>query len=335
MSDTPVSDLLATATQRQAVQPPDGKSSSTFEKVTIDGERYFVKRQSRATDWIMRMSGDRIQRPYAIWRAGVMDAVPRDIDHALVAMELEGQGETAELTMLMRDVSDWLLPEGDSQVSLRTHRLFIDHMACLAKAFWGFTDTIGGLSLLPDRVRYFAPDNIASELEAADPPSALVAADVGWRTLPDRSPALAAIAQVLHADPALLIEPLAQTPVTFLHGDWKMGNLGVHPDGRTILLDWSTPGSGPACWDLGWYLALNRARLPESKEATIAAFKEHLRIRGLETDDWFDRQMDLCLIGTMATFAWEKALGDETELRWWESAVVDAVMRQGLDLPTS
>jgi hypothetical protein len=45
--------------------------------------------------------------------------------------------------------------------------------------------------------------------------------------------------------------------------------------------------------------------------------------------------MDLCLVGAMATFAWEKALGDEAELRWWERTVLDAVARQGLDLPAS
>jgi hypothetical protein len=47
--------------------------------------------------------------------------------------------------------------------------------------------------------------------------------------------------------------------------DWKMGNLGTHPDGRTILLDWAFPGAGPARWDLCRYLALNRARLPRTE----------------------------------------------------------------------
>ena len=61
MTDRPVSELLEAASHRVLVQPPDGKSTSTFEKVTIDGERFFVKRQSRASDWIMRMSNDRIQ----------------------------------------------------------------------------------------------------------------------------------------------------------------------------------------------------------------------------------------------------------------------------------
>ena len=37
--------------------------------------------------------------------------------------------------------------------------------------------------------------------------------------------------------------------------------------------------------------------------------------------------VDLCLIGVMATFGWEKALGDAGELGWWEDAVAHAAAR--------
>src|SRR5690606_39361876 len=40
----------------------------------------------------------------------------------------------------------------------------------------------------------------------------------------------------LRADPAPLADALAGTPSTFLHGDWKLGNIGVAGDGRTVLL---------------------------------------------------------------------------------------------------
>jgi len=137
------------------------------------------------------------------------------------------------------------------------------------------------------------------------------------------------LAAALHDQPTLVTEPLATTPVTFLQGDWKMGNLGTHPDGRTILIDWAYPGSGSACYDLCWYLALNRARLPESKEATIARFRTALERAGVETAGWWETQLDLCLVAIMATFGWEKALGDDDELRWWEEQVRQAVQRQG------
>jgi hypothetical protein len=34
----------------------------------------------------------------------------------------------------------------------------------------------------------------------------------------------------------------------------------------------------------------------------------------------------------MSTFGWEKALGDDTELRWWEQAVTRSLARQGIRL---
>jgi hypothetical protein len=115
----------------------------------------------------------------------------------------------------------------------------------------------------------------------------------------------------------MLADAVAATPTTFLHGDWKMGNLGSHPDGRTIVLDCAYPGEGPACHDLAWYLSVNRARLPESKEDAIARFRRALEPHGVTTDGWWDRQLGLCLLGSVVQFGWEKALGDDVELGWW------------------
>ena len=78
------------------------------------------------------------------------------------------------------------------------------------------------------------------------------------------------------------------------------------------------PGEAPGAWDLAWYLALNRARLPQSKEATIAAYRAALERRGIDTAPWFDRQIALTLLGMGACFAWEKAHGDDDELLWWQ-----------------
>jgi thiamine kinase-like enzyme len=111
-----------------------------------------------------------------------------------------------------------------------------------------------------------------------------------------------------------------------------MGNLGSHPDGRTILVDWAYPGAGPPCWDLAWYLALNRARLPESKEETIEAFRGSLRTHGVDPAGWFEVQVALCLLAMMASFGWEKALGDDAKLGWWvERALAGARLLDDLE----
>jgi len=248
-----------------------------------------------------------------------------------VAMQVSGTGDEAVLTMVMRDVGAFLVAEGDTVVPAAQHRGFIDHMADLSCTFWGWEDTIG-LTTMKQRIRFFAPGNIAAELLAADVPPPIAAADAGWRSLATRSPALLNLATLLHDRPALITGPLSALPCTFLHGDWKMGNLGTHPDGRTILLDWAYPGSGPACWDLCWYLALNQARLPESKEATIERFRAAIQARGVDTAGWWDSQLDLCLLAIMAAFGWEKALGDDSELSWWEDRVTGAAARRGISV---
>jgi hypothetical protein len=327
-----VDELLAGASWRAEVRPGDGKAGARYERVLVGGERFFVKQVSPASDWIMRVAGDHMHRPYLLWRSGMMARSPACIDHTVVAMQVSGAGEDAVLTTVMRDVGAFLVPEGDAVVPASQHAGFIEHMADLSCAFWGWHDDIG-LTTMEQRIRFFAPGTIAAELLAADVPAPIAAADAGWRALSGRSPVLSGLARLLHDRPGLVTGPLAGTPRTFVHGDWKMGNLGTHPGGRTILLDWTLPGSGPACWDLCWYLALNRARLPEPKQAAIDRFRAALEAGGVATGGWWDAQLDLCLIAIMATFGWEKALGDDAELFWWESAVAGAAARQSIPVP--
>ena len=125
-------------------------------------------------------------------------------------------------------------------------------------------------------------------------------AATGWQQLPDRAPALAELIANIHHDPQLLGDALAGTPATFIAGDWKLGNLGRHPDGRTILLDWAYPGEAPGAWDLAWYLAINAARLPISKDDTIALYRDALERCNVDVSGWFDRQVSLSLLGMAA-----------------------------------
>jgi hypothetical protein len=131
----------------------------------------------------------------------------------------------------------------------------------------------------------------------------------------------------LRRDAGPLSDAVRTTPQTFLHGDWKFGNLGAGTDGRTILLDWAYPGEGPICHELTWYLALNRARLPigHTKETAIDELAGALRRHGVDTEGWFDRQLRLCLLGAVVQFGWEKALGDDDELGWWCAAATDGL----------
>jgi hypothetical protein len=295
-----IAELVDGATDRQRVHAPDGKSGSTFERLQIDGEPYFLKSLSHDDDWIMRVTHDTSQWPALVWRAGIYHSCPSTIDHTIVALAVEGQGSSARLAFLMRDVGPHLIPEGDEVVPLDVH------VGCI------------GLCDLAHRFKFFAPANIAGELVRHDVSPVLVVADQGWQRLPERAPRLYQTVTDIHAQPAALTAAVQTTPQTFVAGDWKMGNLGRHPDGRTILLDWAYPGEAPGAWDLAWYLALNRARLPQTKEDTIETYSAALTRAGVDVDEWFEKQIDLCLLGAIACFGWEKALGDDDELAWWE-----------------
>ena len=115
--------------------------------------------------------------------------------------------------------------------------------------------------------------------------------------------------------PGSMYEPLAQSLVA----------AAPVPLAGGLVLDWEQPGRGAPLSDLAWYLAINCRRLPQSKQASIAAYREALESCGIDTEPWWDRQLALCLLGAMVLFGWEKALGGyDEELAWWETESVRA-----------
>ena len=118
------------------------------------------------------------------------------------------------------------------------------------------------------------------------------------------------------------MDALSRVPHALVHGDWKAANLGSHPDpdGRTVLLDFGeAPGEASPLADLSWYLALNTALLPESKDDGIHTYRRALEERGVDTGVWWEDAVPLELLGCMLQFGWEKALGGPgDELGWWE-----------------
>lgn len=316
--------LLRGATVREAFHNDDGKSGSVFERVVIGGSPYVLKQLHVDGDWIARSLGDIRCRALLVWTSRLLDAVPPEIDHAVVGA-VGGLGRNGwGAALLMRDVGSCLVPEGDAPLSLSQHAGFLDGMARLSARFWGWRDDVG---LLPHVIRlsFFGPGMLEVERSLGWPHPVPRIADEGWSRFAERAPAgVRYLVDGLRREPWVLADALAATPATLLHGDWKLGNLGTRPDGATILLDWAYPGEGPVCHDLAWYLALNRSRLPESKEDAIARFRSALAAQGIATDDWWDRQLGLCLLGALVQFGWEKALGDATELSWWLTAAQEA-----------
>ena len=216
------------------VNPADGKSGARFEKLTIDGAPYFLKVLSAQDDWIMRVTGNTTNWEFQVWEAGVYAECPPVIDHTIVGMALEGTGPAARLAILMTDCAADLFPEGDEPIAVEHHLDLIDHMAQMHTTFMGWTDEIG-LGSRSRRYLFFAPETIAPELDppdGAEVPVPIAVADRGWSILPSRAPRLDEVVRAVHRDPDALVEALRSTPITFVAGDWKLGNLG-QASGRT------------------------------------------------------------------------------------------------------
>jgi hypothetical protein len=260
-----------------------------------------------------------------VWQRGLLDRLPECFDQPIVGVAHADIGDDRgrRFAMLMRDVGKWLVPEGDAVLPIAVHLQLLDHLAALSAEFWG-----GGadLEIVPMTNRYLELSPWTTIAEAAIGSDAFVPRLIGegWARFPSEAPAVSEVVLALANDPSPLVAALETTPVTFVHGNWKLGNLGVTDDGRTVIFDWETPGIGTACSELAWYLAINSARLPHSKEAAIDAFRDALERHGIDTSAWWERQLALALLGGLVHFGWEKALGGRNaELEWWEARAIE------------
>jgi hypothetical protein len=326
-----VEDLLAGAEGRRPFVNPDGRSTSRFEHLTIGGEARVVKYVHPDDDFTMRVSGDLRNRTVRAWAAGLLDAALGLVDHAIVGAAL-GWGRCGwGAALLMRDVSADLLPQGDEPVPRDQHDAFVDHLAGLCAATWDWhDDPVSGVGLLPYAARWawFGEPALEGERALGWPERVPKLAQQGWECFDQVAPPdLVAVVADLRRDVTPLADALMRTPSCLLHGDVKASNTGRAADGRTVLIDWAYVGEGPACHELTWHLALDRTRLPVSKEATVEAFRAALERHGVATGEWWDRQLALCLLGGLVQFGWEKALGDADELGWWCRAAREGVAR--------
>jgi hypothetical protein len=312
-----VDELLVAASERRPFLHSDSKSGVGFERVVIDGEHYVLKYVHIDTDWTMRFFHETTCIPLDVWRAGLMDVLPERIDHGMVGAAGGLGRDGLGAALLMHDLSDVLIPAGDDLLPMGTHLRLLDGLAALSARMWGWQDTIG---LLPPGNRWpaFADADIEDERQLGWPNPVPKIAGEGWVRFFERAPGdVGSLVRDLREDARPLVDAVSTTPFTFLHSDWKLGNLGLHDDGRVVLLDWTYCGEGPVCYDLGWYLALNAARLPHAKEEAIGALRSALEAKGIPTSGWWERQLSLCLLGTLVNFGWEKALGADDELGWW------------------
>jgi len=323
---TSLDELLAPKTLSQVVGCPitsvarlpfaRGHSASGSRFFAIEtndstGPRFVVKQMSPAWDWIMRATADYRCREALVWTTGLLDCLPPEIAHPVVACAQDEAG----WAMLMHDVSDALVPLIDpidgKPISQADHRCFLDALAALHAAFWQEVQVVDpALGFCEPPLFYTAFSPEVGQREADHPNEVVRWVREGWQALwPLLDPAVTDLLSSLFVDPAPLCTALARYPQTLVQGDPRFANLGILRSSplRAVLIDWHFIGPGTSAADLGWYLS-EQFRLPVARETTIAWYHDLLQQRlGSRFDEaWWQPQLGLSFIGLLMRKGWSK-----------------------------
>jgi len=318
--------MLAGAIHREPLAASDGRSGSLLERVTLaGGEAVVVKHARAASDWIMRATHDDGGRVATLWSSGLLRRVPAVIEHAILAVERDGDG----WVVVMRDVSAALLPDA-ARLSRAGSRRVLEAAAALHAAFRDQPPV--ALCSLADRYGFLSPATARREAGGPDQVPKLIAR--GWECLPALLPADVAEAVLAVGErPEPFAAELARFPATLVHGDLKLGNVGLLGE-RVVLLDWGTQtGWAPAAVEVVWYLAVNASRIDATREQVLDDF------RAAEGERHDEDALRLALLGGLVQLGWDKALHatehpdpavrarERADLDWWTARARDALER--------
>ena len=311
-----------------------GSSFLAVETNDGDGPRFVVKLSSPDCDWIVRATGDTAGREVLVWTSGLLDRLPPEIVHPVIACARDG----TSWAILMRDVSDSLIPDanGTTPISRADHRRYLDALAALHVAFWDGGAAGIASALGPCRLArlYTATSPRTGRREVDHPNPVLGQLRGGWEafwTLVD--PDVADLVHGLFEDPAPLCAALARYPRTVVHGDPRAANLGIvrQPHPRVVLIDWHFVSLAPPGADVAWYLCNCGPQLPAARETTIAWYRDRLaaRLGACFDEAWWQPQMELSLLGQLLRGGWWLAMDavhdpsadvrewNRAELAWW------------------
>jgi len=218
----------------------DGWSGARLTRMTRpDGERFILKRDSLAIDWIARATADTDLREGQLLAATPTFAPPVRLPHLGAAWDRD-VGGSGGVAILMPDLSGTLIP-WEQPIGAGDLDRVLDALAALHRDPWpaqldaGFPwcDLGRRLTLLTRRsaATYEAEGNPVGERFRQ-----------GWEAF-DRhaSPAARSLITGLTADPSPLIAALARLPGVGLHGDLKLGNVVQLFDQDGAVLEFDGP----------------------------------------------------------------------------------------------
>lgn len=309
------------------------------------GDRFVLKRDALARDWIARATNDGPILREA-WFAAHGPTLPSAVRAPYLGAGVEGDA----FGILMPDLSGTLF-DWDAPIPIEALELVLGGLAELHAYPWTTSGEVddGPWCPLRERVTLIC----RSSLERHGPARAAVADRLlsGWDAWDRRAtPAARHVVESLGADPQPLLRVLQSMPATLIHGDLKLANVGIASDGAVELVDWQMVSVAPVAVELGWFLVSNVASLPLPADEVLERYSWKLRdaiadngeARGWvgadPTLDW-DEQVDAAILVGLLLRGWRKGADTEAgvvhasgvaaadDLAWWCERAVEAAER--------
>ncbi|MBI3746170.1 MAG: phosphotransferase [Chloroflexi bacterium] len=322
--------------------PNDGWSGARLTLLERGGERFVLKRTSWAIDWIARSTRD-----HAL-REAVLASAPGWFEPPLMSAHVGASADGTAAAILMPDLGRWLIPwdRGDGGGAAIDDGMLDQALEAMAAIHTGTWAPAGAAGLdwpwCPIRERLQLLSRPAAERYRAGGLWVGERFLHGWDAFERLAPPAArALVAGLSADPGPLVEALDRLPATGLHGDLKLANLALFPDGIAAAIDWQMVAHGPVALELGWFLVANVAQLPGEPDAILERYRRVLVAAGgaALVGDW-DAQRDLAILVGILLRGWRKGLDAEaggrlptrraatTDLAWWSIEATAAAGRR-------
>jgi hypothetical protein len=310
--------------------PNDGWSGAVLTHLRDrDGRPYVVKRDTLDRDWIAQATDDRDT-------SGLREALFASFGPALpwpahaAALGAGYDAATGEQAILMPDLSDVLF-DWNRAITINELDVVLGGMAALHSIPGEEVEgRVNGTSW-DERLRLIC----RSSLERPGPAQDAVATRIlpGWDAW-DRvaSPAARSIVDSLGSDREPLLDALSDEPSVLLHGDLKLANVGIGPNGAVEMIDWQMVMIAPVAVELGWFLVANVNALPLPPGEVL---DRYWRARGLDGT----RQNDIAILAGLLLRGWRKGYDVEAgislasgvsaadDLAWWCERSVEAAGR--------
>ena len=324
--------------------PNDGWSGASLSLLRRDGgDRFVLKRDSLARDWIARATNDGpILRE--TWFAAKGPSLPSPLRAPYLGAGTDGDS----FGILMPDLSGTLF-DWDAPISVDALDRVLSGLAELHGYPWSVASVLepGPWCPIPERLTLICRSSLERPGAARDAVGERILP--GWDAFDRRAPSeIRELINSLGEDPGPLVAALAKMPSTLIHGDLKLANIGIASDGSIDLVDWQMVSVAPVAVELGWFLVSNVASLPLPPDQILERYSSKLAwaITDAEKDGrWIggpglDRNgVDAAILVGLLLRGWRKGADAEAgltlasgvsavdDLAWWCDRAVEAAAR--------